>query len=78
MALIGASAMIFVRRQSRARSAIATARLRSMLGLIGLQVVFDVLVPHVSMTGHLGGLVIGFVVGFAIAPRAHAPAPPPH
>lgn len=67
MALIGASTAIFLLGSSR--SPIAAARLRDMLLFVGLQVVFDILAPRVSMTAHVAGLVIGFVLGLAIGPR---------
>ena len=68
MALIGASIGIFLRGSSRSK--VAAARLRDMLGFVVLQVVFDVIAPRVSMTAHLTGLVIGFVLGYAMKPRA--------
>lgn len=67
MALIGASTAIFLR--GSARSPVAAARLRDMLVFVGLQTVFDILAPRVSMTAHLAGLVIGFALGLAIGPR---------
>lgn len=67
MALIGASTAIFLRGSGR--SPLAAARLRDMLGFVVLQAVFDALAPHVSMTGHIAGLAIGFVVGFVTARR---------
>jgi rhomboid protease GluP len=67
MALIGASIGIFLRASSRSQA--AANRLRDMLGFVGVQVVFDILAPRVSMTAHLAGLAIGCVLGFAMAPR---------
>ena len=67
MALIGASIAIFLR--GSARSAVAAARLRDMLGYVGFQVVFDLLAPRVSMTAHVTGIALGFVLGFALARR---------
>lgn len=64
MALIGASIAIFLR--GSARSTVAAARLRDMLGFVGIQVVFDLLAPRVSMTAHLTGIVVGFVLGLAL------------
>jgi rhomboid protease GluP len=67
MALIGASTGIFLR--GSARSPIAARRLREMLSFVGIQFVFDILAPRVSMTAHLAGLAIGFLIGVAIARR---------
>jgi rhomboid protease GluP len=67
MAVIGASTAIFLR--GSARSSVAASRLRDMLGFVGLQVVFDILAPRVSMTAHLTGLAVGFLIGLALAPR---------
>ncbi len=62
MALVGASIAIFVRGSLGDRSPIARTRLRNILVFVAVQSVFDALAPQVSMTGHLGGLVIGFVL----------------
>lgn len=67
MALIGASTAIFLR--GSARSPVAAARLRDMLVFVGMQTVFDILAPQVSMTAHVAGLVIGFLLGLVIKPR---------
>ncbi|HEY5920887.1 MAG TPA: rhomboid family intramembrane serine protease [Kofleriaceae bacterium] len=68
MALIGASTGIFLR--ASARSPVAAKRLRDMLTFVGIQVVFDILAPRVSMTAHVAGLVIGFGFGLLMKPRA--------
>ncbi len=66
MALIGASIGIFLRGSSR--SVVAAKRLRDMLTFVGIQVVFDILAPRVSMTAHVAGLLIGFVLGLVTKP----------
>jgi rhomboid protease GluP len=66
MALIGASIGIFLRGSSR--SQVAAKRLRDMLTFVGIQVVFDILAPRVSMTAHVSGLLIGVALGLLIKP----------
>jgi rhomboid protease GluP len=62
MAIVGASIAIFVRGSLSDRSPTARSRLRNMVGFVVIQSVFDSLAPQVSMTGHLAGLAVGFVV----------------
>ena len=69
MALIGASTAIFLR--GRERSPLAASRLRDMLVFVAMQVVFDLLAPQISLTGHLAGLAIGFLLA-RISRRARA------
>jgi rhomboid protease GluP len=66
MALIGASIGIFLRGSSR--SPVAAKRLRDMLSFVGIQVVFDILAPRVSMTAHVSGLLIGIALGLLTRP----------
>jgi membrane associated rhomboid family serine protease len=45
------------------------SRLRNILTIIGVQIVFDLSTPQVSMSAHLCGLVTGFILGLAMAWR---------
>ena len=45
------------------------ARLKNILTIIGVQVLFDLSTPQVSMSAHLCGLVTGFLLGLAVTPR---------
>lgn len=49
-------------------------RLKNILTIIGVQVLFDLSTPQVSMSAHLCGLITGFFLGLAIAPRKIASA----
>lgn len=73
MGLVGASCAILLRGYREERSALAKRRFLLLLLLLGLQTVFDVLVPNVSQLAHLTGAAAGFLVTLAIAPRAQAP-----
>ena len=50
------------------------SRLKNILTIIGVQVLFDLSTPQVSMPAHLSGLVTGFFLGLALTPRKTAPA----
>ena len=54
----------------------AKRRLLNILLIIAIQVVFDILTPQVSSSAHLCGLVTGFVIGLAFAPRRTSLATP--
>ena len=47
----------------------ARSRLKNILTIIGVQIVFDVSTPQVSMSAHLCGLITGFILGLAMASR---------
>jgi membrane associated rhomboid family serine protease len=47
----------------------AKRRLSNILIIIAVQIAFDISTPQVSMSAHLCGLVTGFFLGLAIAPR---------
>ena len=59
------------------RHRVATTReARAVLGqagsLLAINLVFTFLIPGISWTGHVGGLIVGAVIGYLIAP-AHVP-----
>ena len=47
----------------------AKQRLLNILLIIAIQIVFDILTPQVSTSAHLCGLLTGFVIGLAVAPK---------
>jgi rhomboid protease GluP len=65
MGLIGGMAALLLRQPGPDRRA-ASAGLRQMLLLIVLQSGIDLVVPHISMAGHLSGAAAGFVIGFVL------------
>jgi rhomboid protease GluP len=62
MGLVGANGAIFLRGWLKDHAAVAGRRLRVVLIIVALQVVFDALTPQVSGTAHLIGLGIGFLI----------------
>lgn len=72
MGLIGATGALMLRGWLRDRALIARRRLGAIVLVIGMQTVFDALVPQVSMTAHLSGVVIGFAVCLLLRHRLGA------
>ena len=71
MGVVGAWAGYLLRHR---HSPDAKRRLSNILLIIAVQVAFDLSTPQVSMSAHLCGLVTGFFLGLAIAPRGPAQA----
>lgn len=73
-AIFGLIGLLFV--VSRRHHALLGREARSMIGGIGSYVVFllifTFLVPGISWTGHIGGLAVGAVLGFALPPTGVA------
>ncbi|MEY2492178.1 MAG: hypothetical protein QOH24_1129 [Verrucomicrobiota bacterium] len=63
MGVVGTWAGFLLRNQ---HAPLAGERLRNIVVIILLQIAFDIVTPDVSMSAHLGGLVIGFLIGLAI------------
>lgn len=63
MGLVGVIAAIMLRGWLRDKSRVAAKGLQSILSIIGLQAIFDLITPQVSMLGHNSGLIIGFLIG---------------
>ncbi|MBW4618702.1 MAG: rhomboid family intramembrane serine protease [Cyanosarcina radialis HA8281-LM2] len=61
MGMIGVMAAILLQGWRKEKSRLAAKRLRAVLFIIGLQVVFDATTPHVSGLGHMSGLILGFL-----------------
>ncbi len=68
MGLIGASAAIHLRGWQAEQAHAARKELFELAFFIVLQTVLDILVPGISLTGHLGGLITGFIIGRILAP----------
>jgi len=66
MGIVGAWAG-FLLRHRHVRQ--AKQRLLNILLIIVIQIVFDIFTPQVSTSAHLCGLITGFVIGLAIAPK---------
>ena len=74
MGMVGVMAAIYWRGWRSGEQA-AKQWLRSIVLIVGLQTVFDLMNPNVSMTGHMAGLIIGAIVGLVLVlPDAKSPA----
>ena len=74
MGLVGATGALMLRGWLREKALIARRRLIAVLSVVGLQTVFDALVPQVSMAGHLSGAAIGFAAALFLRDRLRASA----
>lgn len=63
MGMVGVMGAIMLWGWWREKSRVAAQRLRSIVFIILLQVVFDLTTPQVSIIGHNSGLVLGFLIG---------------
>jgi rhomboid protease GluP len=77
MGLVGATGSLMLRGWLREKALAAQRRLALMVFIVSMEVLFDSVVPHVSMTAHLSGAVIGFVATLLSHDRLRAPAPQP-
>ena len=66
MGIVGAWAGFLVRHRHVWQ---AKQRLLNILLIIVIQILFDISTPQVSTSAHLCGLVTGFVIGLAVAPK---------
>jgi len=66
MGLIGATAIVLLRSWRTGRSRVALQRLQRVALAVGLQVVFDLVTPQVSMAAHTSGVVAGCVVALLL------------
>ena len=60
MGLVGTQAAIALLAYRHTGSLVAKAQLNSMTQIVFLQAVFDMMVPEVSSTAHIGGAAVGF------------------
>jgi rhomboid protease GluP len=77
MGLVGATGALMLRGWLRERAVAARRRLALMVFIVAMEIVFDSVVPQVSMTAHLSGAIIGFVATLLLQDRLSAPAPQP-
>ncbi len=66
MGIVGAWAGFLIRHRHVWQ---AKQRLLNILLIIAIQILFDISTPQVSTSAHLCGLVTGFVIGLAVAPK---------
>jgi len=73
MGLIGAMGAIMAGGWYRNKANIAKRRLGGIVAIVAMQTVFDLLIPGVSMTAHLSGVMFGFflTLPFAAKLRTH-------
>jgi rhomboid protease GluP len=69
MGLVGATGAILHRATLNEGSRVARERLRAVGAIIGLQVLFDILVPQTSGTAHLLGAGLGYLLGRSLLRR---------
>jgi rhomboid protease GluP len=69
MGLVGATAALMLRGWRREKAVSARRRLAAMLLIVGVQIIFDSVVPNVSMTAHLSGALIGFIATMILRDR---------
>ncbi len=69
MGLVGATGSLMLRGWLREKALAAKRRLALMILIVTMQVLFDSVVPQVSMTAHLSGALIGFVATFLFRDR---------
>jgi rhomboid protease GluP len=62
MGLVGATGAILAHAARAQGSLVARERLRAVGTIIGLQIVFDILVPQTSASAHLLGAGLGFLL----------------
>jgi rhomboid protease GluP len=75
MGLVGATGSLMLRSWLRENALAAKRRLGLMLLIASMQVLFDSMTPHVSMTAHLLGALIGFAATMILHDRLRTPLP---
>lgn len=73
MGLVGATGAIMLRGWRREKALTAKKRLGAMILVVLTQTMFDSMVPQVSMTAHLSGVVIGFLLTLRLRDRLARP-----
>jgi membrane associated rhomboid family serine protease len=69
MGLVGTQAAIALLAYRYTGSIAAKAQLNSMIQIVVLQAVFDMMVPEVSSTAHIGGAAVGFCLTYGFVRR---------
>jgi rhomboid protease GluP len=78
MGIVGATGALMLRGWWRDNSALARRRLFFVVTIILTQTLFDALIPQISMTAHLSGALIGFLITLTLKDRqTHAPQEKP-
>ena len=75
MGLVGATGTLMLRSWLRENAIAAKRQLGLMLLIVSMEVVFDSMTPHVSMTAHLSGALIGFAAVMVLRDRLRTPVP---
>jgi rhomboid protease GluP len=73
MGLVGVWGALTLRGWVREKASAAKRRLMAVLLIVSLQVLFDSLIPQVSMTAHLSGAIIGFAATTLLRDRLSRP-----
>ena len=76
MGLVGTQAAIALLAYRHTGSLVAKAQLNSMTQIVFLQAVFDMMVPEVSSTAHIGGAAVGFCLTYGFVRRKIRKAQP--
>jgi rhomboid protease GluP len=63
MGVLGMMGAIFWRQWRNKRDPMSAQRLQSIVMIVIFQTLFDAITPHVSMAGHLSGVIVGLLVG---------------
>lgn len=69
LGLVGTQAAIALLAYRYTGSVVAKAQLNAMTQIVLLQAVFDMMVPEVSSTAHVGGAAVGFCVTYGFVSR---------
>ena len=74
MGLIGAELIRIIRARIVQQHWWQNPQVRLIALIIAIQEVFDCSHPEVSQAGHLGGLIVGIILGLMLVPRRPAPS----
>lgn len=66
MGLVGAMLALMLRGWLQDRSAMARRRLLVIIFVVGMQCLIDYMVPEISMTAHVSGMLIGFALSLGL------------
>jgi membrane associated rhomboid family serine protease len=69
LGLVGTQAAISLLAYRYTGSMVAKAQLNAMTQIVLLQAVFDMMVPEVSSTAHIGGAAVGFCITYGVVRR---------
>ena len=69
LGLVGTQAAISLLAYRHTGSMVAKAQLNAMTQIVLLQAVFDMMVPEVSSTAHIGGAAVGFCITYGVVRR---------